>query len=498
MTQHVQEAGESTSGKSQKDLTRQVGASLTWGIAGQAARRGATLLSTLLLARILNVEDFGLFTVAFTVATLLMAFTDIGVSYGIVRHQGDAEPLAGTATSIAIGFSSALYVAVFAASPFIAEAFTARGQDVHPDAVALIRVLAIVAIIDGFSKVPGAGLMRDLRERTRTLAELAGFFVSFFVSITLALGGAGAWSLVWGQLCAVAVTATLILLRSPLTRWPSWNTAHAKYLLGFGLPLAGAGIVNQLILNVDYLIVNSELNLEIAGAYFIAFNISNWPVSLISFAMRRSAIAGFARLQHDPPALQRAFVSAIQLLWTITIPMAVLIGFLAEDVLATLYGKKWLVGTVALQFLAAISVIRLTYQLCTDVLAAMGRSTAVFMVQFAWFAALVPSMFWGARNYGLAGVGATQAAASLLVALPLLLWRLRSVGLQPGKLLSVVFRPVLGGCAAAIAITLVRLPFDGHAVRLLIGGIVGALVYAVVVLPGSPVLGKINALVGRS
>jgi len=450
---------------------------------GQIARRGGTLVSTLVLARLLDPADFGLFTIAATVMLFLHAANDLGIGFAVVRHRGSIDDVVPTGVTTAVGFSALVYAACFFAAPDIARAFTPSDSEPAAVAVSLIRVLTITLLIDGVITIPGAVLTRQLRERERSLAELVGFAISLVVTFSLAFNGAGAWSLVWGQLTGVAITATILGIISPVGLMPGWSRSQARALVTFGVPLAAAGVLNQALLNTDYVVVNRFLGTAVAGAYFVAFNISNWPVNLISFAMRRVAVAGFAQVQDDIAALRKGFLTSATLLFAGTLPMALLVGLQASDVLAVLYGDRWLAGAVALRFLAAVSVIRLFYQLCSDLLTATGRSATIFAVQLAWLAALIPAMVIGASNWGLAGIGAAHLGSSILVALPLVLWRLAEIAPPYRQLIKDIRRPLLAGLAMAAAIIAVQVSLDTAWIRLLTGTMASATVYALVLLP---------------
>ncbi|MDY7100050.1 MAG: oligosaccharide flippase family protein, partial [Actinomycetota bacterium] len=483
--------------ESERTQRRQVGASLSWALAGQAARRGGNLLTSLILAQILLPSEIGTFTIPFTVAMFLLALNDLGIGYAVIRHRGDVNEVAPTAVTLAVTSSFTAWMGVIVFAPQIVDLFSSPQNPAPDNAVLFVRLLAVVIVFDGLTMVPGSALTRELREKDRTLCELGGFGATMTTSISVAVAGGGAWALVLGQIVGVTVTAALMIWRSPAKPRPGWDTKVAKGLVSFGLPLAGAGILNQAILNADYVIVNRYLGTDVAGAYFFAFNISNWPVTLVSLAMRRTAMASFSRLQHDLAALRRAFGNAVELLVTVTLPMAALIGTLAEEVITVLFPDEYLIGVIALRFLAAISVVRLLYQLCTDAIAALGRTTTILVVQGLWLGTLVPFMIIGASNWELTGLGVAQFASALGVALPILLWRLATLGFHIGPLAARLVRPLLGTAGLVATAFLVHELGGPAIVRLIVGGIAGLAVYAAIVLPRSDVLPQVLSLVGR-
>lgn len=472
-------------------LRRQVGGAMTWAVLGQVAKRGATFLTGLVLARILTPEHFGVYTIALTVAMFAMAFNDAGIGYAIARHRSDdVDELAATAATLAVSLSVGIYLALFAAAPWIVSLFDRSGVSAQAGAVGVVRLLGLTIVIDGAIAASAGAITRELDERTRTMAELAGFALSIIVNLTLALGGAGPWALAVGQVAGSLVTALWLVLRSPVRARFGWQSWRARELLRFGLPMIVAGTLNQLVLNSDYVVVNRYLGAAVTGAYFLAFNVSNWPVTLISFAMRRAAVTGFSRLAQDRAELERAFVSSVGLLVTLVAPMVLLVGLLATDVLRVLYGPRYVIGTTALEFLAGIALLRLVTSLGVDLLTALGRTLHILWVQASWFVTLVPAMAWGARHHGLVGVGVAQAAVAGVVALPLLLWQLAKAGVSPLRLMRVLPRPLLGAVALTIAVVATKETLLAPAARLIVGGVLGLAAYLAVVAPGTPLFAK--------
>ena len=80
-----------------------------------------------------------------------------------------------------------------------------------------------------------------------------------------------------------------------------------------GLPLAGTSLVLLATLNVDYVVVGRQLGTTALVLYLLAFNLSSWPSNLLSIAVRRVAIPGFARLADERAELEPAFVKSLRL-----------------------------------------------------------------------------------------------------------------------------------------------------------------------------------------
>ena len=156
-------------------------------------------------------------------------------------------------------------------------------------------------------------MTRAFQQRRRAVADLVALVPSSVVSIVLAAQGHGAMSLAYGSLVGNLTATTLVLVLAPARPLPGWRRNDAAALLRVGLPLAGTSLVLLATMNVDYVVVGRQLGTTALGLYLLAFNLSSWPSNLLSIAVRRVAIPGFARLAGDRAELEQAFTEVAPL-----------------------------------------------------------------------------------------------------------------------------------------------------------------------------------------
>jgi PST family polysaccharide transporter len=446
-----------------------------------------SVASGIVMARLLSPRDFGVFAAALLASDLLMSLNDAGLIAALVRQQGDVRRAARTAQTLVMASSVLLYGVLFAlAAPFAAA--------VHaPDATAAIRVLALTILIDGVSAVPAGLLTRSLRQDRRAVAELSGSAAGIGLSVGLALAGLGPWSLVLGRLGGNAVTAAAIVALAPFRPLPGLDRRVARELLSFSGPLAVASLLSFALLNVDTAIVGGLLGPVQLGLYVLAFNLSTWPVTLISQTARRVALAGFARVAVDPAALAPAFGRAFGLLVALTLPACLLLATLSEPLVTTLYGLRWRPAAGVLGFLAVLAAVRVVAYLAEDLLAAAGRSRSVLWLQAAWLAGLTGALLAAVPPRGIEGAGLAQAAVAAAMLPPLGL-ALRRAGVRLWPLLRHLPDPVLGAAVAAAVSLAVVVGLSGDSLRLLLGGAAGAAAYGSMLL-ASP--GYVRSLLGH-
>jgi PST family polysaccharide transporter len=307
-------------------------------------------------------------------------------------------------------------------------------------------------LINGIVATPAALMQREFRAGKRLLIDQVINWLGAAVSIGAAVAGMGAMSLGLGRLVGSLAGAVLFLAWEPISF--GFDREIARRLLRFGLPLAGSSMVFFSVLFVDQFVVGSVIGPVALGFYLLAFNVSNWPISVFSQPIRQVSPAAFARLQGDRPALRSAFVSSVGLLTAATLPVCLVLTGAAEPIIRTVYGAAWEPAATALGWLGLLAGLRLFFELVYDYFVVLGRTRLIFAVQLTWFVALVPSLYVGAELGGIAGAAAAQVLVALLVVLPTYLLALHRVEISCRSLAAGVAVPFACG-VGVVVVTLV-------------------------------------------
>jgi len=461
----------------EQGLGHRVGRGLGWSFLNNVVSRLGSLLSGIVLARLLAPADFGVFAVALVVLNAGLSMNELGVSLAVVRWQEGIERIAPTVTTLALGWSVLLYGICYFSAPMLASSLNA------PDAAPLIRVLSLAILLDAIACVCAALITRHFMQRTRMAIDSISFVVGTSVSIVLAVNGMGAWCIVWGFLVTSAVCTVLTIAWAPARYLPGFDGEAARSLLAFGLPLAGSSILVFLMVNVDYVVVGRLLGSEALGFYLLAFNLCSWPVALISVAVRRVSLAGFSRIADEPWRAGAAFSRAAGLILAVTLPLCAVLAGYAPAVITFLYGEKWIPSADALRLLCVLGAARVAVELAYDYLVAVGRTTSNFAVQVLWLLLLVPALVVGANRGGILGVAAGHAVIAGLVIGPVYAVALRRAHVSLRSLARESLRPVLAAALVFGAALLVLSAVDGAFAQLAVGGVVTVVLAGSVLAP---------------
>ncbi|MCX4957221.1 lipopolysaccharide biosynthesis protein [Streptomyces virginiae] len=464
-------------------LGRKVGSAAKWSLINTVVMRLGNFATGIVLARFfLGPEAWGVYGIAQTVLLVLLSANELGVSLAIVRWEGDPRRFAPTVLTLSAASSCLLYAVLFAVAPAVA------GVLGSPEASGVLRVMCLCVVLDGLSQVPAGFLTREFAQGRRMAVDGLNFVLSTAVTLLLAVDGWGAMSFAWGSVVGNVAALIGCCLAAPGTLKFGWDREQARALLRFGLPLAGASMLALGVVNVDTMVVGSALDPLALGFYVLAFNISGWPVRIISEAARRVSFAGFSRLADSPQALAAGFARALGVVMAGTVPICVLLAALAAPVVELIYGERWLPAARALPWLMALGLVRIGCELAYDCLVAIGRRRSLIGVQGLWLIILIPALVIGARTGGIVGVAQGHVLVAGAVVVPVFLLALHRGGIRLGTVTRACAWPLLGGTVMAAVLLLLERYLGGGVLALLATGAAGTLCYVLCVLPGRALL----------
>jgi PST family polysaccharide transporter len=456
-----------------KGLRGRVRSAAAWTALDVAVNRGSGFVIGVVVARLLEPHDFGIYAVALVVHMIVVNISELGVSTALLREEASSADETGpTIVTIAVVTSFVLGALMAASASTLAHLLGA------PAATSTIQVLAITLPLAGVSAVPAALLRRDFRMDRLFVADTANGVASGAVVIVLALAGWGplalAWSFVAGQLLS-----TVILLFQPVARYrPGWSRNQAGRLLRFGLPLAAASLLAFVIQNVDYIIVGKLMGPVALGLYVLAFNVSGWPQSVFSSVVRSVSVPAFSRLRERGSDMPRDFATALRAVARVTLPVCLILGALAHPLIRTVYGSKWELAYAPLIGLSVMAAARGMIELFSDFLVSLGRTRAVMLFPLVWLPTLIVALLVLVHRDGIAGAGIAQAAVSWLVVVPVVVYLVSRCGVTPRIAVQALLPPLSWAVLAAAAAWFVSTQLRSPLLACVAGGSTGLALYS--------------------
>ena len=372
----------------------------TWVLIWRLAARSVGFVSTLILARLLIPEDFGLVGLATAFAGMIEMFTWIGVQDLLVLQRAPSREHYDTAFTISAlrGLLMALALAGLA--------WPLAGFMNEPRLVGLILVMALGAAMSGLENIGVVDFRRDMQFDREFRLQILPRLITAGVTLVCALAFRSYWALPAGLLAGRAMRIVYSYTAHPYR--PSISLLHWRVFLGFSLWTWVGAIAYILRDKSDSLVVGRVLGASPVGIYSLGVELAQMPVSELLEPLGRALFSGFAVNTRAGEGNRHAFLRVTGLVALVIMPVSVGVSAVAAPVVALMFGPAWLGAVVVTQLLAVAGMLRVFGHVSGILLTATGtpRTPALIsglcgLLRLALLLALVP--LWGL-------VGAATAA----------------------------------------------------------------------------------------
>ncbi|WOD38145.1 lipopolysaccharide biosynthesis protein [Nodosilinea sp. E11] len=401
-----------------------------------------SLLIFFILARLLSPEAFGLVALANVFLAFMQLFSEQGFGHAIIQRQ-NLEP-GHLDTAFWINLTIGLFLAVISVSI----ATPIAGLFGQPALTPILRWFSILFVISALGKVQQSILERQFEYRAIAARWLMATVVGGAVGITMALMGAGVWSLVGQQIVHEAVGTLTLWLCSDWRPRLSASRVHFRDLFGVGMPIMGFHYLNFFSTRANDFLVGYAFTPADLGFYSVANRVLYAMTQLLVQTSRDVALPTFSRLQEDPERFRRAFYLATQVTSAIALPSFLGMAVLAPELVRILFGEQWLPSVPLIQVLALLGILRSITFFKGSVFVAMGKPAWWF-----WLSVLDVVLnllaFAVAYRWGIFAVAAASVIRAYLV-FPIGQWAVcHLIQDSLGKYLRVFISPLI--CALAMA-----------------------------------------------
>jgi len=366
-------------------------------------------ISTVVLARILTPNAFGIVAAATALIVFFDVVLDLGVGAALIYEQErGVTHRAHTAFTLNLIISSCLTLFGVLITPYVASFF---GLQNHED---VFRAMFLYLFVRGLGQVQDSMLQRDLRFARRASVEIAQGVARAAVSIGLALAGFGVWALVGGLLAGEALGTALSWWA--VGSWPrlSLDRQIARALMGFGLTFISLKVVDAIAIDSDYLVVGHGLGATQLGYYSMAYRLPElaltslyWMVGAVSFPIYAQARAR----GYGAPML--ASLRALRLITLFSFPAGVLLALVSREVVYVMFSSKWSPAIWPMVLISLMTAVTSIGYASGDLFPALGRPGTLLVLNAPLTLALVIG-FVIVVPYGIVAIAIAHLAMALV------------------------------------------------------------------------------------
>ncbi|MCB1679176.1 MAG: oligosaccharide flippase family protein [Halioglobus sp.] len=410
---------------------------VTWAVLMRFSMRFIGLFSTLILARLLTPDDFGVVALGTLVAHFLFEMTEFGSSMLLIRSREIDRQRCDTAWTIT------LLQALVTAAVLAILAVPASLYFDEPRVIEVMYVLAASSFVAGFENIGPVLARRDLKFALDFRFNLYKKCLVFVATVASALIFRSYWALVIGLLSGNIAGVLLSFLL--FEHRPRWCLKYAGEYLRFGLAIIPLRLATTLREMIPAFLVAGVGHTSTMGSYRVARDLANLFTSEIVTPMGRGLLPNYVRLADQPEELSRVYRGVLGMVIFVCMPVAVGVASVASDLTLVLLGPQWDVVRTLLGYLAiGAAGFAVSQAMVNQILVATGRERAAAVLAWIRLAITVPILWAGLEFQGVIGLAKATIIAPL-VCLPVLYNEIRqAVTLPLSAFFALFWRPVIG------------------------------------------------------
>lgn len=346
-----------------------------WSAFNRFSTQGIQFAFTIIIARILLPEDYGVVAILGIFIEISNCFIDSGFANALIRKLDRTEDDFSTAFYYTVAVSVLFYVILWFSAPYIA-----RFYDL-PILVNVTRVMGLCLIIGSIQSMLGIKLTIDLDYKTISKISLPTNILTGILGLLMAYKGFGVWTLILPNLIA-GVFKTFLLLY--YVRWIpkrvfSWNSF--KDMFGYGSKLLLSSLLEKIFGNLHTIIIGKFFTPSLLGVYNRAGTLAAFPSSNVTSIIQSVSFPVLSRMQNDKLRLQSAYRRFMRMSVFIIFPLMLGLSSVADPFIRVLLTDKWAVAIYYLQIICFSMMWYPVHSINLSLLHVNGRSDYFLKLQ---------------------------------------------------------------------------------------------------------------------
>ena len=428
-------------------------------LGGRSARAGAVTLgsqifkfvistaSTIVLARLLTPQDFGLIGMVAILVNFVSMFQYMGLSTATIHWAELNHRQVSTLFWVNVGLSAAIMLVTVASAPLIAWFYQ------EPRLIGITIGYAVSILLSGLAIQHEALLSRQMRFTTLAIIDLSALLIGLAAAIAAAWSGAGYWALVVNQLVMTIVTVVGSWIAC---RWRPGLPARGtgiRSMLAYGGNLTGFNLMTFFARNLDNALIGKFWGPQQLGLYSKAYQLLLLPMQQIGTPIASVAIPALSRLVDSPDRYRRAYLRIIEKLAMVTMPVVAFMIATSDWLVLLLLGPQWRDTGQIFMLLGIAAIVQPVTKTSWWLLSTQGRTRDIFHWGIIGGSLAVISIIAG-MPWGAMGVAASYAITDLCLSTPLLFWFVGRRGpIRSGDFYRTLASPACASvCALAVTI----------------------------------------------
>ncbi len=349
--------------------------SVLWRVAEQGGKQAIYFVISVVLARLIMPDQFGLVAMLTVFTAIANVFIDSGFSTALIRKTDRTQADCSTVYWFNVIISAACYIILFFGAPLVAKFYD------MPQLCAILRVTSLNLIIGSLAGVHRTLLQAEMDFKALTKFNLLGVVLSGITGVILAYLGFEVWALVAQGLMMTAVTTVSVWYK---VAWrPSFIFSRKSFreFFGFGSKLLASSVLDTVYSNIYSVVIGKVYKASDLAFYNRASSLTSMTSSLPTSILQSVTYPTLCKLQNDDEALKNGYRRTLRISAFIIFPLCLGVGAVAYPLINVLYTKVWIYAATLLSIMAFSRMWFPIHAINLNYLIVKGRSDLFFRLE---------------------------------------------------------------------------------------------------------------------
>lgn len=361
--------------KQQTTLTeKKVVSGLLWTFGERIGAQLVTTLVSIILARVLAPEAYGIISIVMVFITFCNVFVSNGFGAAIVRKKEVDELDLNTTFVFSFSLSLVFYTILFFAAPYIARFYDMA--ILSP----VIRVMALRLPLASINSIQYANIQRTMEFQRFFVVTMCSTIISGIVGITMVYMGFGVWSIVGQYMSNTAVSTIALTFVSSWFPKFKFSKKRAKEIIPFGLTVLSSELIATGSNDLRSLVVGKCFGSAELAYYDQGLKFPSLFVNNVNSAVNKVMLPSYSRCQDDLVHLKKMLRKTITMGITILGPILIGFGVLADTFVEAVLTEKWIPAVPYIRLFCLSYLSRPLETACRQALLALGKSKMIIWI----------------------------------------------------------------------------------------------------------------------
>lgn len=392
---------------SSHEIGEKVASNAAWNYLSFGLSKAINLVAVSILAHLLTPELFGVVALATLAIDYISILNDFGLGAALVQRRENIDEASNIAFTFNLLIAILLTSIIVLISPYVALFFH------EPALTPILRWLGLGFTLNALGSVHKARLQRELRFGKKLLPELGHTLIKGGLSIGLAIMGYGAWSLVYGQLAGMSISALLLWIVVPWRPRPLIRSPISGQLFKYGFSVMMDRAFTVFADSFDYLLIGRFFNTVALGIYTLAYRLPDLLILNTLSVLAAVFFPAFSSIQNQPDVLRKSFLSTTRYVQLLVTPLCLGIFVAADPIIRLIFGEQWLQSIPIMQVLSLYTLALSVGFHVGDIYKAVGRPDILLKISLPIFFIRLIAL-WVGSQYSLIGIATGHLIAALI------------------------------------------------------------------------------------